>query len=81
MTSKKDVKDLVKALRAEGYVVDVSGGNHTRVTDPATGVQSTFPLTPSDYRGMLNACQQLKKSGFSFTFRGKRYSALPAADK
>ena len=31
------------------------------------------PATPSDGRGMLNACSKLRRAGFSFRWKGKGY--------
>lgn len=55
-------EDLLEAVRrAPGWTVEM-GGKHYKLTGPE-GQTSTLPVTPSDYRGTLNAVAQLRALG------------------
>lgn len=74
MSSAKDARALVAALRDAGYTVELATrSGHYRATCPTTGETVTLPSTPSDWRSLHQACHNLKRKGFRFTFKGKTY--------
>ncbi len=69
---KNETKALIKALRAEGYTVELGKGGHWKVS--GEGLRgATIVATASDYRSVLNDAHDLKRAGYVFTWRGKRY--------
>lgn len=46
-TGRKDTARLVRAARKAGAVVALTGHNHWRVTNPATGGAVTLSFSPS----------------------------------
>lgn len=67
-----DINELVRSLEHEGYLVYMQGGHFA--VQRFEGDRKVFlPQTPSDYRGLKNACSKLRKAGFVFTYKGKRY--------
>ena len=69
----KDIKELVGALRSAGHSVELTSGGHHAVRHRDGGETVFMPATPSDGRGMLNACSKLRRAGFSFRWKGKDY--------
>ncbi|WP_041574125.1 hypothetical protein [Cellulomonas gilvus] len=60
----KDLRRLLKAITAAGYVVVINRKGHPEVYT-ADGVWiTTFAGTPSDHRAHLNALAPLKRRGF-----------------
>lgn len=60
------VRELVRALRAQGWRVEVSGGGHYRCEAPS-GALVFMPATPSDgRRGMRNTLAVLRRAGAVF---------------
>lgn len=57
MTSRSDVRALIKRAKKRGWVVEpVKGkGGHHRLRFPPTGDVVIIPATPSDHRGLKNA--------------------------
>ena len=68
MASKKDMKALTEALRAQGFEVERARNGHWRVTAP-TGARMQMAATPSDHRGILNTVTRLKRIGYVPTTR------------
>ncbi len=68
----KDLEALLKSLEAEGYFVGLNNSGHyyAEADDESRVVIGN---TPSDHRTLQNACALLRRQGFEFTFRGKRY--------
>lgn len=56
-----DYKDLLSWLEKHGYELQMTGGQHYKVKCPSGSV--VLPLTPSDYRGTMNAVSQLRRHG------------------
>lgn len=66
-----EVTELLRSLRSRGYTISMGGRNHYKIrSDQAI---SFLPCSPSDHRSLLNACAELRRRGFEFTFRGKEY--------
>lgn len=63
MGSRKEATQLVKALRAQGFEVELNGGNHWSARRNGRFI-TTFAQTPSDPRGLKNAIARLKKAGY-----------------
>lgn len=63
MSSKKDIKSLLKAIREDGGVVTISKNGHYRVDNPANGRWCHMSVSPSDRRANLNALAQLRRIG------------------
>ncbi|SEM83322.1 type II toxin-antitoxin system HicA family toxin [Streptacidiphilus jiangxiensis] len=59
----KDVRDLVKALRKQGFEVTPSRNNHLIVRRDGRRI-ATLASTPSDHRGQLNILAVLRRAGF-----------------
>ncbi|UAK38397.1 hypothetical protein K8O93_00930 [Gordonia bronchialis] len=57
MTSRSDVRALIKRAKKRGWVLDASKGKggHHRLRFPPTGDVVTVSATPSDYRSIKNA--------------------------
>lgn len=62
----KDMKELVKALEKQGYVVEQTKNGHLRVRNAGGVVIATMASTPSDRRSRLNAIAALRRSGFTW---------------
>lgn len=58
-----DIKQLIKALKAQGYDVELTKGSHYTVSKNGRRV-ATLSGTPSDRRSWLNGLAQLRRSGF-----------------
>lgn len=70
----KDVKSLFEVLTKAGYSVTTTK-NHMRISDPAKKARMFFTSkTPSEERGLQNALADLRKCGYVFEFRGKKYN-------
>jgi hypothetical protein len=69
MASKKDIAQLRKELRKQGFTEKVLKSNHIAVFKKGENGEeqqfvTTLPSTPSEHRGMLNAMAYLKRAGF-----------------
>lgn len=67
--NKKEMRQLVRELRKEGYEVTVTSGQHYCVRKDGTGPAVFMPQTPSDFRGLHRVHSKLKRIGFH---RGKK---------
>lgn len=66
----KDIKQLIAALREQGWRVEPSKGGHHRAYPPAGKGRPVFlPGTPSDHRSLANTIAQLRQRGF--TWKGR----------
>ena len=61
----KDLKKIVKALRAAGYDVSPTRRGHIRVSRDGRAV-TTFSGTASDWRAHRNALAALRRDGFQW---------------
>lgn len=59
----KDLKKIVKALREQGFDVEVTRKGHLMVYRDGRLV-TTFSGTASDWRGMKNALAYARRAGF-----------------
>lgn len=71
MTSKKDQKSLIKALKAQGFQVRQTGSGHYQVRSPEGRIIAVFGKTPSDSRAFKNAIAQLRRAGFAWPPKGR----------
>lgn len=62
-TVNKDLKKIFKALKAEGYTIHPTKGNHYEVRLDGVRV-STFGGTASDHHAIRNSLGPLKRLGF-----------------
>lgn len=60
----KELRDLVKALRAQGFEVEVTKKNHYLVRKDGRRV-ATIAGTASDHRSMKNVRSHLRRAGFT----------------
>ena len=61
----RDVRRILDALEAAGYVVLRTRSGHFEIRTPDGSERvTTFPGTPSDRRSVLNALAPLKRRGF-----------------
>jgi len=66
----KDLRKLLKAIVAAGYVVVINRKGHPEVyTQDGTWI-TTFAGTPSDWRSTANALRPLKRRGFRWPPKG-----------
>ncbi|WP_019061408.1 hypothetical protein [Streptomyces prunicolor] len=61
--SKKDVDQLIRKLRKQGFSVDGEGKKHHEVTRNGKFV-TWLPKTPSDHRSLPNCMPYLKAFGY-----------------
>lgn len=61
----KDLKKLVKALKAAGYSVEETRRGHIRVSKGGR-LLTTFSGTASDRRSLANGLAPLKRDGFQW---------------
>lgn len=66
----KDLRKLLKAVVAAGYVVVISKKGHPVVYTKDGVKVTTFSGTASDWRAHLNALAPLKRRGFRWPSRG-----------
>lgn len=59
-----DTRQLIKALKAQGFLVERTGKNHWTVRNAAGERVATIAGTPSDRRSWKNALAPLKRAGF-----------------
>jgi len=62
MSLKKDMKQLVKKARAQGWEVTPTRNGHIRFRSP-DGHLIFGASTPSEYRGMKNKIADLRRAG------------------
>lgn len=64
VSCKKDVAEIVRRARRQGWVVDNTGG-HLRFTPPDRSQSIYFAAkTPGDFRGTRNMVAELKQRGY-----------------
>lgn len=68
MVSSKDVKDLIKALREQGWRVEETG-RHPVAYAPDGVTIVTLSSTPSDHRAFRNMVARLRRAGFEWKGR------------
>lgn len=61
MSSKRDVKDFIKAAEANGWRLEKSTGKHLKMRHVETGHVVSVPKTPSDHRSLKNKDAQMRK--------------------
>ena len=62
--ASKDIAQLVRALQAQGWRVERSGGGHYKAFPPDTSKPMvTIASTPSDRRAFRNTIALLRRSG------------------
>jgi hypothetical protein len=59
----KDLKQLMKTAKKQGWEIKVTGGGHLKWISPESGFVFSA-LTPSDRRAIQNIVHQLKIRGF-----------------
>lgn len=59
----KDLRKIVRALKAQGFEVAVTGKGHLVVTREGALV-ATFSGTASDWRSIRNSLAPLRRAGF-----------------
>lgn len=59
---KREMKDIVKTLRSQGWTVTLTRSNHYRCQSPS-GASTWTPSTPSDHRGIKNLRADLRRLG------------------
>lgn len=59
----KDLRKIVKALKDQGFDVEVTGKGHLMVTRDGALI-ATFSGTASDWRSIRNGLAPLKRAGF-----------------
>lgn len=59
----KDLRPIVKALKAQGFDVEVTSRGHVMVTRDGELI-ATFSGTSSDWRSIRNGLAPLKRAGF-----------------
>lgn len=59
----KDLRPIVKALKAQGFDVEVTSRGHVVVTRDGELI-ATFSGTASDWRSIRNGLAPLKRAGF-----------------
>lgn len=59
----KELRDLIKALRAQGFEVEMTKKNHYLVRKGGHRV-ATIAGTASDHRSMRNVRSHLRRAGF-----------------
>lgn len=69
--NKKETKDLIKALEAQGFTVSKTRKNHYAVRDAEGRFITTLASTPSDRRGFYNAIARLRRAGFIWPPKGR----------
>lgn len=62
--SKKDNGELVKDLRRQGFTVELTNGNHWKVSHPERRGIAFMSFTPGDHRSIKNAMRELRKIGY-----------------
>lgn len=72
MAKNDQINELLKSLKKAGYEVSRTKNNHWKVTSPGLN-NIVVASTPSEGRGTLNVCSELRKAGYKFTFKGKQY--------
>ncbi|OPC84199.1 hypothetical protein B4N89_27645 [Embleya scabrispora] len=60
----KEIKNLIKALEAQGFTVVQSKSNHYKVYKGGRLI-ATLPATPSDRRSLLNCIAVLRRAGYN----------------
>jgi 1,2-phenylacetyl-CoA epoxidase catalytic subunit len=61
--SDKEVKRLLKQVKAEGAVVTMTTSGHWLIRNPKINRSIHLPGTPSDKRWLLNAKTRLRRIG------------------
>jgi hypothetical protein len=59
-----DLRKLVKALRAQGFIVERTAKNHWIVKNQAGNTVAIMASTPSDWRSWKNQLATLRRHGF-----------------
>lgn len=62
---KKELKQIAKALEAQGFDIRVSRKGHLVVSRDGR-IVATFSGTPSDYRSMRNSIADARRAGFKW---------------
>lgn len=62
--NRKEIKELIKALRAQGFQVSENKNRHYTVRTAHGEFITTLASTPSEYRGFANTIARLRRAGF-----------------
>lgn len=63
MASNKDMRQLVRQMRAQGWEVSRTRSDHLRFTSPDGHSTVYAPSTPSDHRSIRNVVAKLRREG------------------
>lgn len=61
--TNKEVKQLLNALKKQGFTYEQTSGNHIAVFKDGVRIY-TMPSTPSDFRSLRNSRAELAQYGF-----------------
>lgn len=61
----RSLRQLVKALEAQGFTTKVTKKGHVTVYGPDGAWVTTMAGTPSDHRSMRNAMAALRRAGYT----------------
>lgn len=61
----KDLKKIIKALKAQGFEIEVTKKQHVMVFMNGRSI-ATFSGTASDWRSMQNSIADARKAGFKW---------------
>lgn len=59
----KDLRKIIKALKKQGFEVEITKRGHVRVFKDGHKV-ATFSGTPGDWRSLKNSLSDVKRLGF-----------------
>ena len=69
----KDLKELVEAMVAQGWRVEIASTNHVKAFSPDGVTIANIAATPSDWRWRENALRDLRRGGFDVAaFKGRK---------
>ena len=70
MSGRKDVEQVVRTARDQGFLVDRTSRGHWRVRSADRRFVTTLPGTPSDFRALLHGLARLKRAGLVWPPQG-----------
>lgn len=75
---QKDFNKIIRQIRKNGYIVEVSGNNHYAVKSKDGRFLVSLPMSASEQRGLKNAIAQLRRQGVNYEARkGKSRRTKP----
>lgn len=69
--NKKETKELLRAVAAQGFQVSTTRKGHHMIRDADGRFITVLPGTPSDRRGLANALAALRRAGFVWPTKGR----------